>query len=376
MDLSLTGEQEALQHSVRSLCEDHFTTAMVRACEDDAAQAAAIYDLLFAMGIGGIAIDEAAGGLSLGLTELVVAQSELGRALVPMLFTESTVMAARILANSGNDAAKALLASLAAGQTFASCAWQEDGRPALDAPQAVAASGQASSLVLNGTKTFVPEASRADILLVHASDPTGVLLLCIVERDARGISFTELPNMADLSMASVTFDNTPVMITAASGQEAIGAWEAGLTAMKIAIAAQAVGGAQRILEMTRDYACTRHQFGQPIGSFQSIAHYLADAAVNVEGARMLTYRAAAAADDGDPAATWADLAKMKATQVYRDVSALGIQVHGGIGFTLEADPQLFYRRAKHLQLMYGEPLDLQERAGAALIAGTHKVLEA
>ena len=78
----------------------------------------------------------------------------------------------------------------------------------------------------------------------------------------------------------------------------------------------------------------------------------------------------------DPAGTWADMAKMKACQVYRDVSALSIQIHGGIGFTLEADPQLYFRRAKHLQLMYGDPLDLQERAGDALIAGTHKVLEA
>ena len=207
-------------------------------------------------------------------------------------------------------------------------------------------------------------------------DAAGEPALCIVERGAAGMTCADLPNMADLSMANVAFTGTPVLTVAARGTAALAAWDAGLTAMKIAVAAQAVGGADKALEMARDYACTRQQFGQPIGAFQSIAHYLADAAVNVEGARMLTFRAASAADDGDPSATWADLAKLKACQVYRDVSALSIQIHGGIGFTLEADPQLYYRRAKHLQLMYGDPLDLQERAGEALISGAHRVLEA
>jgi alkylation response protein AidB-like acyl-CoA dehydrogenase len=376
MDLSLTGEQEALQRSVRSLCEDRFTTAAARACEEDPAAANAIYGELAAMGLGGILIGEQAGGLALGMTELVVAQMEFGRALVPMLFAESTVLAARFLADSNDPTAQAVLESLAMGARSASSAWQEDGRPAPNDPQGTTLVDRDGTLRLDGAKLFVPEAARADYLLVLASDAGGQPALCIVERGAAGMTCTDLPNMADLAMANVAFAATPVLAVAARGTAALAAWDAGLTAMKIAIAAQAVGGAEKALEMARDYACTRQQFGQPIGAFQSIAHYLADAAVNVEGARMLTFRAASAADDGDPSATWADLAKMKACQVYRDVSALSIQIHGGIGFTLEADPQLYYRRAKHLQLMYGDPLDLQERAGEALISGAHRVLEA
>ena len=376
MDLSLTGEQEALQRSVRSLCEDRFTTAAARACEEDPAAANAIYGELAAMGLGGILIGEQAGGLALGMTELVVAQMELGRALVPMLFTESTVLAARLLAACEDETAQAVLSSLASGEAYASCAWQEPGGLSPDGAHATRLSGEGKALRLDGAKLFVPEAGRVDYLLVRASDAAGEPALCIVERSAAGIARTDLSNMADLSMANVAFTGTPVLTVAARGTAALAAWDAGLTAMKIAVAAQAVGGADKALEMARDYACTRQQFGQPIGAFQSIAHYLADAAVNVEGARMLTFRAASAADDGDPSATWADLAKMKACQVYRDVSALSIQIHGGIGFTLEADPQLYYRRAKHLQLMYGDPLDLQERAGEALISGAHRVLEA
>ena len=373
MDLSIPEEQDALQRSVRALCADRFPSSAVRACEQDPAAACAIYDDLFAMGLGGILIDENAGGLSLGLTEMVVTQLELGRALVPMLFTESTVLASRILADSSDAAARTILAQLASGEKRASCAWQEQGRPLPDGAQATRLSDVAT---LDGTKVLVADAAQADYLIVLASDTAGQNAWCLVERNAAGIARTGLPNMADLSMADVTFTRTPVLATIARGDAATAAWEQALMAMKVAIAAQAVGGAEKALEITRDYANTRQQFGQPIGAFQSIAHYLADAAVNVEGARLLVFRAAAAADDGDPATTWADLAKMKACQVYRDVSALAIQIHGGIGFTLEADPQLYYRRAKHLQLMYGDPLDLQERAGDALISGSHKVLEA
>lgn len=377
MDLGLTGEQDALQRSVRSLCEDRFPTAAARSCEDNPAVLPTIYDDLYALGLGGILIAEQAGGLGLGMTDMVIVQSELGRALVPMLFSESAVLAASALGRSDSDAAKDLLAALATGEKRAVCAWQNSDRSAPGGTQSarieVTPDG---TFTLDGDKSFVADTAFADSILVLASDDRGDAALCLVDSAAAGITASALPNMADLSLANLHFSEVPVVAVAARGDAARAAWDRALTAMKIAIAAQAVGGAQQALDMAREYASTRQQFGQPIGSFQSIAHYLADAAVNVEGARMLVYRAAAAYDDGDPVATWTDMAKMKACQVYRDTSALSIQIHGGIGFTLEADPQLYFRRAKHLQLMYGDPLDLQERTGAALIAGTHKVLEA
>ena len=376
MDLGLSGEQEALQRSIRSLCDDRFTTAAMRTCENDPAAALAIYDDLYALGLSGILISEDAGGLGLTMTDMVVAQGELGRALVPMLFSESAVLAASLLAGSTDAVAREILAALATGEKRASCAWQDHARLPVEAVQTTRLSPTGDLGVLNGEKVFVPEPALADYILVHASDETGAPALCIVERTAPGITVTDQANMADLALTGLRFAHTPALAIAARGDAALMAWTKALSAMKIAVAAQAIGGAQQTLDMARDYAVTRQQFGQPIGAFQSIAHYLADAAVNVEGARMLVYRAAAAHDQGDPVTTWADMAKMKACQVYRDVSALSIQIHGGIGFTLEADPQLYFRRAKHLQLMYGDPLDLQERAGEALITGTHKVLDA
>lgn len=376
MDLSLTGEQEALQHSIRSMLEDKFPTSAARACELDPGNASGIYHELFKMGIGGILVDEDAGGLSLGLTDLAVTQVELGRALVPMLFAETTVFATKLLSGSQDEAARNILASIASGSATASCAWQEADRNGIGSvPNTLLTEGE-GGLRVSGEKMFVPEAGLADYLLVHARDSNGDVALCIVERTAPGITITDLPNLADLAMATIRFENAPVLALAGKGKSVTNSSEEALSAMQLAVAAQAVGGTERILEITREYASTRTQFGQPIGGFQAIAHMLAEAAVNLEGARLLVYRAAAAADEGESWISWAGMAKLKACQAYRDISAIAIQIHGGIGFTLEADPQLFYRRAKHLQLMYGEPLDLQERIGDALIAGSHRVLEA
>lgn len=349
MDLSLTQEQEALQQSVRSLLENRFPTTTARNCEVDPSQARPIYAALGELGLGGILVPECAGGLALGMTEMVVVQAELGRALVPLLFAQRIVAAAPML-NSWSDAAQV------------ACAF--DGAPRLNGER------------LNGDGGAVVEAAEAGRLLVLAVDSEGAPLLCVVDRNAAGLVLTDLPNLADQSMQHIRFEYAPVSAIIARGSEAARLHDQARARLRIAIAAQAVGGAERILAITRDYATTRQQFGQPIGGFQAIAHMLADAAVHVAGARILVYRAAAAADEGEDFAVWADLAKMKACQTYRDASAMAIQVHGGIGFTLEADPQLFYRRAKFLQLMFGDPMTLQDNAGAALLSGKHKVLEA
>lgn len=370
MDLSLTEEQSALQDSVRSLIEDRFSCAEVRACETDPARAKAIYRDLGALGLGAILVSEDKGGLGLGLTDMAVAQAELGRGAVPMLFAESTVFCASLLDASGAEPVQEVLDGIVAGECLVACAF-EPGTKGTEVSFSDAGDG-----VLSGQCSFVTEAAFADKLLVKARDAEGDTVLCLVDRAAAGLVLTDLPNLAEQAMSLVRFDQVPVQAVIGQGADADHAWTRALARTRVAIAAQAVGGAERVFEITCEYARTRQQFGRPIGGFQAIAHMLAEAATHIEGARILVYRAAAAADEGDPFTTWADLAKLKACQAYRDVSATAIQVHGGIGFTLEADPQLFFRRAKHLQLMYGDPLDLEEQAGAALIAGTHKVIEA
>ena len=133
------------------------------------------------------------------------------------------------------------------------------------------------------------------------------------------------------------------------------------------LAAQAMGGAERALDITVDYAKERKQFDKPLGAFQAISHYLADAATAVDGGKTLVYEAAWARSEGRSIRRLAPMAKLFACQTYRDVTAMCEQVWGGVGFTIEYDIQLFFRRAKQLQLSWWDTRYLEELVAAAVL---------
>ena len=177
------------------------------------------------------------------------------------------------------------------------------------------------------------------------------------------------PNHAEQNLHAVTFDQVRVPLDAGlPAAEFDQHWERAMLEGQVALAAQAIGGASRILEMATAYAKEREQFGQPIGAFQSIAHYLADRTTELEGARYLVYQAAWACDQEMPFTQLALMASLQATAVFRRATVTGVQIHGGMGFSSEADPQLYYRRAKHLQLMYWDPLYLEQRIAQEVFA--------
>ncbi|MFD0633441.1 acyl-CoA dehydrogenase family protein [Catenulispora yoronensis] len=132
-------------------------------------------------------------------------------------------------------------------------------------------------------------------------------------------------------------------------------------------AAQAVGAARRTLEFTVDYALTRHQFDKPLGAFQAIAHYLADAVTTVDGAETLVWEAAWARDAGRSTAKLAPMAKLFAGDTFRDVTAKAQQIFGGNGFTVEFDTQLYFRRAKQWQMTWWDPRYLEELIAAQVL---------
>lgn len=377
MDLDLTDEQQMLRNALRSLCESHATTDVVRAAEHDPRSADALATALAEMGLPGLRIPADHGGSGLGLTELVVAFSELGRALAPGPHFESGVVSAALLTTLAPDHERAatLLGRIADGSSTIITAWQEsDGRITPGAME-TRLHRDGTNCHISGTKLFVPHVAAADHLLVLARHPDQAdrTILAIVSPQAAGITATSLANLADEPLSQLQFHN--VMADAVLGLDGgvDAAWSAMFDQALVGMAALAIGGAEKALEITVKYASEREQFGKPIGSFQAIAHYLADAAVHIAGARMLVYRAASAADEGAPFSHYAQMAKLKAGKVFRDVSATAIQVHGGLGFTTEADPQLYFRRAKHQQLMYGDPAFLERRIGDNVFAGTYPV---
>ena len=187
---------------------------------------------------------------------------------------------------------------------------------------------------------------------------------------APGITLAQQLTISSDTQYEVDFDNVPVDADALVGESG-GAWPVWDETMHdgiILLAAQAVGGAQYAHAIATQYAKDRHQFDKPLGAFQSLAHYLSDAVTAVDGAETLVWEAAWARTTGRPIDKLAPMAKLFACQTFRDVTATAQQIFGGVGFTLEYDIQLYFRRAKQLQISWWNDRYLEE-----LVA--HEVLD-
>jgi alkylation response protein AidB-like acyl-CoA dehydrogenase len=213
---------------------------------------------------------------------------------------------------------------------------------------------------LNGTKLFVQDAHVTDYMVVAArtggSGEDGITLF-LVDSKSSGIKFEVLKTIAADKQCEVTFDNVKVPASSILGGEGKG-WpiiEKTKDVATVAACAYLVGLSQMDFDVTLNYAKERVQFGRPIGSFQAIQHKLADAVIDVDGSRFITYKAAWSLQEGEPDADMMiSMAKAWTSDASRRVVAHGQQIHGGIGFTKEYNIQLYYRRQKWMELMYGD----------------------
>jgi len=179
----------------------------------------------------------------------------------------------------------------------------------------------------------------------------------LVDPKAEGVTLAQQQTISYDTQYRVDFADAPGELLGTSGWQV---WDEVMRDGIILLAAQAVGGARYALDITVQYAKDRHQFDKPLGAFQAIAHYLADAVTTVDGAETLVYEAAWARDNGQPTARLAPMAKLFACQTFRDVTAMAQQVFGGVGFTVEYDIQLYFRRAKQLQISWWNDRYLEE----------------
>jgi alkylation response protein AidB-like acyl-CoA dehydrogenase len=301
----------------------------------------------------------------------MIVYEELGRALAPSPHFVSAVLSAGVIARAGTEAQKQQwLPRIASGEAIVTPAWLEPRGGYGPAGIHLTATGT-GNLTLKGTKRHVLFAKAATRLLVLArtgNTPTDVDLL-LVDPAAPGVTLTQQMTMASDTQYEVDFRDVPVAATERIGA-ARGGWVIWNEVMHegiVLLAAQAMGGAERALEITVEYAKTRHQFDKPLGAFQALAHYLADGATTVDGGRTLVHEAAWALATGRPVHKLAPMAKLFACRTYRDVTAMAQQVHGGIGFTTEYDIQLFFRRAKQLQLSFWDDRYLEELVATAAL---------
>jgi alkylation response protein AidB-like acyl-CoA dehydrogenase len=308
------------------------------------------------LGLQGLIVPEEFGGSGYSYVELIVVLEEMGRALLCAPYFSSVALAANLLLSSGDDAAKKdYLPGIANGSTVATVAlaeasgrWDEEG-------VTLEASGSGDSWTLTGEKMYVLDGHTADLILVAARTPAGVSVFA-VDKGASGLTATPLSTMDQTrKQAKLTFEGTPARLVGTDGQ----GWQAVsrmLDLAAVALAAEQVGGAQRVLEMSVEYAKVRVQFGRPIGSFQAIKHKCADMLLEVESAKSAAYYAGwAAAEDSDELPVVACLAKSYCSEAYFHATAENIQIHGGIGFTWEHPAHLYFKRAKSSELLFGDP---------------------
>jgi alkylation response protein AidB-like acyl-CoA dehydrogenase len=363
MQYTFTTEQREFRAVLRRFFGQTSPPSVVRRLMDtDTGWDTALWrDLNTQLGVSGVHVPEAYGGMGFGFVELGIVLEEMGRALVCAPYFSSVVLATSAILNGADEAQKqALLPGLAAGDTVAALAftepngqWDQDGIE-------TTAHQTGSRYRLSGVKSFVIDGHTADLLIVLARRPgsTGQsgLSLFAVRGDAAGLTRTSLQTLDPTrKLARVEFADV--------GAELLGAPElaAGPLAKTLAQAAamlanEMVGGAERLRESALEYANLRVQFGRPVSSFQAMKHKQADMLVDVELARSAAYQAAqAAADDRADLPALASLAKASASEAYLQTAIHTIQIHGGIGFTWENDTHLWFKRAKSSEVLLGDP---------------------
>lgn len=375
MDMDFTPEQDMLRDSVRRTCERHAGLDEVRKLENDpVGYSPALWTALADLGVLGVLIDEDHGGSGMTMIEAAVIYEEFGRALTPSPHFASCVLAAGLIGRSSNDAVKSeLLPAIAGGDTIVTVASLEPDNGYSAAGVQLTATADGDGWRLTGTKLHVPFAQAANSMIVLARseagrDAAGVIAV-LVDTGADGVVLEQQLTVASDAQFQVSFDNVKIEASNVihGGDSAWSAWHDTMLDGAALLAAQAAGGARAALELAATYANTREQFDKPLASFQAISHYLADGATAVDGAQGVAWEAAWARSEGRPIDQLAPMAKSFACQTFRNVTATAVQIYGGNGFTVEFDIQLYFRRAKSLQLNHWNDRYLNELVAASVL---------
>jgi alkylation response protein AidB-like acyl-CoA dehydrogenase len=373
MDLDWSEEQQVLRDMVRGVCAQYAPLEVVRKMEDDpTGYPAELWKQLGELGVTGMLIPEEYGGAGQGPLEAAIVYEELGRSLAPSPHFPSAVVAAGLLLAAGSaEQRKTWLPRIASGDAVLTPAWLEPGGGFGPEGVQLRARPEGDGFVLTGTKRHVLFASAAArlVVLARTGDAPEDVDLFLLDPRAPGVTLTQQRSLASDTQYQVDLADARVAAADRIGAAGSGwrSFEAVMHDGIILLAALAMGGAERALEITVQYAKDRKQFDKPLGAFQAISHYLADAATSIDGGKTLVYEAAWARANGRPVERLAPMAKLFACQTWRDVTAMCQQVWGGVGFTIEYDIQLYFRRAKQLQITWWDTRTLEERVARTVL---------
>lgn len=384
MEFAFTEEQEMIRDTAAAFLAQVSTssairTAMVTDSGYDSALWSRICDEMYWQAIH---LPEACGGMALSYVELVAMMEQMGRQLLCSPFLSTVAMAANAILVAGDTEQQARwLTPIAEGQRTATLAYMSKGGDwSVDAVTGTCASS-GEGYVLNGTYRYVIDGHTANSLVVAAREPGSQgedgISLFLLEASAPGVSRTWLPTMDQTrKQASIELTDVQVGADAVLGRPGEGgsALAKVIDLATIAVAAEQVGGAQQLLDMTIEYTSERVQFNRTIASYQAVKHKAADMMLQVEVARSAAYYAGCVAAEalsggslGDELAEAASVAKAYCSDAYFAVAGDALQLFGGVGFTWEYDVHLYFKRAKSSEHLLGNGALHRERLARLLL---------
>ena len=375
MNVLPSEEELMVKNAAREFLEAECPPNLARAIEqDERGYSVELWEQMASLGWFGISLPESYGGGGLPVSYLALILEECGRAIAPVPF-HSTATAALAVARYGSDAQKqTILPRVARGDLIMTWAVQEqDPRMRSDAIQC-RGEVDGDSLVVSGVKHFVDNFSAAELMVMTVrtappTDDSAGITLAIVPTNAGGITETRLTTLAKDSQSKLSLDGVRVPLSNVIG-EVNGGWPATSDMLDTGTAllcAQIIGAARKDAEMAIEYAKNRVAFGRPIAGFQSIQHLCADMIVWVDGAQLLTYEALWKLDAGLPYSVEVSQAKAFTNDKCQATVRSSQQIHGGIGFMMEFDLHLWYRRVTAWTMRLGTSFEHRARVARALL---------
>ena len=383
MDVLLSEEEQMVKNLAREFLEGECSPSLARAMElDDLGYPPQLWKQMADLGWFGISLPEAYGGQGLPITYLGIVLEEVGRAIAPVPFHSTMVAALAINAHGSEQQRRELLPGVATGAKILTWAFNE--RDPRFLPQAIQTQAvrDGDDFILTGTKLFVDNFSAAEKCLVvcrtgpaSEEDPRHGVSMLLVDTNAQGVSTVPLTTLAKDKQSIVTFDQVRVPAANLVGRQDQG-WDQVqdmLDRGTALLCAQMVGAARKDAEMGIEYAKNRVAFGRPIGSFQSIQHLCADMTIWIDGCQLLTYEALWKMDQGMPAALEVSQAKAFCNDKCEAAVRSSQVIHGGIGFMMEFDLHLWFRRVSAWSMRMGTTFEHRSRIARTLLDQPGKV---
>ena len=361
MDLRFNETQEILKKMARDFLATECPKSMIRELEtNEKGYSPEVWKKMAGLGWMGLMIPDEYEGMGYTFQDLTVLLEETGRNILPGPLFCTTISTLAILDNATEQQKKEFLPHIARGELILTTAILEAGGTLHPSEIKIKATAKGDDFIINGIKLFVEMAHVADNIICIArtkdgTSPEDGISLFIVDAKSPGVECEVIPTIARDKQCEVRFNNVAV-----PGRNILGEINKGWPIVEkliekgsIAKCAESLGGMQASIEMTIEYAKERVQYERSIGAFQALQHIMADMWTNVETSRYLVYKVAWMASEGLPCSKEASMAKTIVNEAYKSITKWAIRLHGGIGTSWDHDIQLYYRRAKAADSVFG-----------------------